>query len=181
MNGQTHLAIGLLAAHVAGAGQPEQFILAGLGSLMPDIDGGGLFSRPLNALLPRIVPRLPVITAADGVARSGSSIIRRVFGHRGMFHWPLLMAPVIIFALSSHHPNAHYLLWFVLGYLSHIYADACTVRGVPLEGPFNLHPVQFLPKRLSIPTGGWIEGIILWAAWGSVLGLVMQYILRRLT
>lgn len=178
MNGLTHLAIGLIAARVAGADQPLQYLAAGAGSLLPDLDGGGVFSRPLEALLPRLVSRAPVVQIADDVAQTGSSIIRKIFGHRGLLHWPILVG--LALALMGRPSIADWKLWLLLGYLAHIYADALTVRGVPLGAPFDLNRVCLLPKLIAIRTGSLAEFLITCSAWTYLAWLIARFIIARI-
>jgi membrane-bound metal-dependent hydrolase YbcI (DUF457 family) len=177
MNGPTHLAFGLAAAASLGANRPEYYLAVATGSLIADIDGAGAISRPLEHMLPRIVPKGGAVTVADDIAETGASLIRRIFGHRGFLHWPLLVAVVMVAGLVTHRP---WVLWFSLGWLCHIYADALTVRGVPLCAPFDLSKINLLPRILLIKTGSISEKLAAGATWGYLAFLAGRFVVSHL-
>jgi len=170
MNGRTHLAIGLTLAAVAGANTPWQFVAVGIGSLLPDIDNAGAIARPLENLLPRIIPHLGLVKTVDGVAELTSKLVRKIFGHRGLTHWPVMVG--LAWLLTDHlTPLA---LYVALGWIAHIYADALTQHGVPLGAPVSFDKVRLLPKLLAFRTGGLMEGILSWGLWGGLMAIATR-------
>ena len=80
-------------------------------------------------------------------------------GHRGWTHAP----PLAIALTAGSLALAPYLLpnlrgvgaAFAAGYLSHLAADALTIRGIPLWWPGNGNPsLHLLPRGLRVRTGG---------------------------
>lgn len=119
------------------------------GSLLPDLD------HPHSAI------------AHSLVLRPFGWGIRKLTHHRGIMH-SLLMAIVVLVAgtllIDSYLGIA--LFW---GYLSHLFADALTVEGIPLFDPLwnrKLH----LPF-LAIRTGSAWEGIYL----GGIVALAILF------
>lgn len=88
--------------------------------------------------------------------------------HRTVTHWPLLgvlLAVLVGLGLSSlpdlieasTEAEGRFLwlvgpitLGFLVSYLTHIAADACTIAGVPLMGPFSRRDRWLLPEPLRI-------------------------------
>lgn len=136
MMASTHVAFGLTcwAGYARMRGypfQPESLLLAGVASLLPDID------HPKSSF-GKVVPFL-------------SYPISALFGHRGITH--SLFAVAAGCALMWLYG---YRLWFVaplaIGYLSHLAGDMFTNSGVPLFWPKK--------DKVAIPvfsTGGVIE------------------------
>lgn len=119
MMASTHVAFGLTCwsayAQVKGIPfQPESLMIAGVASLLPDLD------HPKSAF-GRVVPFL-------------SYPISAIFGHRGITH-SLFAVVAGIAALLVYG----YQLWFIapltIGYLSHLAGDLFTNSGVPLFWP----------------------------------------------
>lgn len=117
-----------------------------LGSILPDID-------ETRSWLGRRVPVL-------------SSIIKALFGHRGLTHSGLVLA-LMGFLLAN--TENQFLLGLSLGVILHILEDSFSRGGIPLLYPFTT-------KRTGIPlyrTGGLIELLI----FGASLGYLIFYIL----
>lgn len=154
MLGITHLAIGAsFGVFVAkSSGQPPtllEWAALLVGSLAPDLDQGqALIARP-GSLLSRFLPRGPRVLL-DVLGLAASRLLRSLFGHRELVHWPLLAMSFIgggiLFQCSP-------LAWFGWGYVLHILADSCTRGGVPLLAPFSRKRICFLTLR----TGSWPE------------------------
>lgn len=138
MTAPTHVVIGMAAtialARINGlALSPVLILCAVVGSLAPDIDAdGGSISRP-GKIFRRFLPR-GAADLLDEFTQVISKAINMVFGHRGPMHWPLI--GILIYLTGLLRQN-DYLLWFGWGYLWHILADAITVKGVPVLGPFR--------------------------------------------
>lgn len=161
MTGPTHVAIALAAtlAATSAAGQPPGALgwaALVVGSLAPDIDGGGTIARPgslFGKLLPRWLARL-----LDKIGLTISRVIRAILGHRNATHWPVWAA---LFMVLGYRLGLPWLVWFGWGYLWHILADFCTRAGVPLFGPLYTKDIKWSP----IKTGSWVEWVISFATW----------------
>ena len=119
-----------------------------IGSIAPDIDGGGSISRP-GSILRGFLPR-PVAHLLNSLGTTLSATLRFFLGHRGFIHAPILGIAFICLGLLLPSP---WLFWFGLAYLSHIAADGCTVFGIPLLSPFSSQRYSLL----SLKTGAWQE------------------------
>ena len=110
----------------------ERFILSSalvcgsvFGSLLPDID------HPDSTLGRKVKPL--------------SLCIDKIFGHRGLFHSPLLYIVLtgllLIFTKSFHGFSQYIYISFIFGIgagtLNHLLLDALTVSGIPLLLPFS--------------------------------------------
>ncbi len=173
MNGPTHLAIGLTLAALAGGSTPAQFAAVAVGSLLPDIDNAGAISRPLANLLPRIIPRMGIVKTIDEATELTGKLIKKVFGHRGLTHWPILAG--IAWLLTQRITPLG--LWLALGWLAHIYADAVTIKGAPLAAPFSLEKLRLLPKLIAFRTGGFMEDVLSFSLWGYLLALATRAVI----
>ena len=116
---------------------------AALGSLLPDLDAPSSMVKHLSVA--RIQPFAPVAT-----------ILSRDLGHRGATHSLLgwLVFAILTFLLALWQPT----LWLalVLGYGSHLAADACTKSGIPLLHPRKTR-YHLLPRSLRLTTGSLAE------------------------
>lgn len=86
-----------------------------LGGLFPDID-------------------LPQSTLGK-ITRPISTLLNRLFKHRGFIHSPLFAA-IICFLLYK-YLNYYYFLGFLLGIMSHLISDTMTKGGIPWLYPFK--------------------------------------------
>ena len=169
MQGKNHvalaLAVPLATAYIGPAILPATLPAWGgliLGSLAPDIDGGGSIVY-VGDLLPRKITPKPLRAALNGLGKTASDIIRSIFGHRKALHWPawgLLLASIGVAM------NLDWLVWFGIGYMLHILGDSLTKSGVPLLGPVITTDISFSP----MVTGKFVEsmfGVLLWGfvAW----------------
>ena len=156
MTGPTHTVVGIASVvafgHATGiVPTPVNFILVVIGALAPDIDGEGTIARP-GTILKRFIPKI-LRQILDWIGRTISSIIRKLFGHRGVTHW--LIWPLLMMAAAPYSGHG-WLFWFGLGYLSHILADSLTVAGTPLLAPIYRESIALARFR----TGSKIEGLI---------------------
>ena len=132
-----------------------------VGALIPDMDQA---SNRLWDLLP----------GGNAVGK----IFRHLFlGHRTISHsfiGGLLLYKLLLFVLprllNSSYVDIHIvLISIMLGFVSHLFADALTKEGIPLFFPFKLK-IGIPPiKLLRVVTDSWVEHII-------VLPLVLVYI-----
>jgi membrane-bound metal-dependent hydrolase YbcI (DUF457 family) len=152
MTGPSHLVVGLGAVvfigQVGGA-TPNilNFFLVFVGALAPDIDGGGLVTSPskiLKFFIPRFIGKI-----LDAIVGTLGRVVGGTFGHRGFFHWPILAQLMIVGGILG---NVDPLIWFGIGYLSHILADFCTVGGVPLFAPLTTKKLSLKLMVTGSPT-----------------------------
>lgn len=170
----THIALALVAAKfIYPPAQPLDWALVSLGAIAPDFDaGGGMITHPSRWIpgLPRLFGR-----ALDGATRLASQATREIAGHRGPLHYPVIALGLWLLASYTHLP---WLRFIAFGYLAHILADALTISGVPLLGPFSKKDVGFLPKSLRIRTGGALERLLGLAVWGY-LGVALYQVIKK--
>lgn len=119
-------------------------VCAALGALLPDLDASESKIKHLNigGIKPLALP---------------SIALHQAFGHRRLLHslWGLVIAAVLA------APLIFYLDWtcwaaLVLGYASHLCADACTKSGIPLLYP-RLQRYNLLPQPYRFTTGSFAE------------------------
>lgn len=183
MQGKNHvalaLAVPLAGAMVGGPLPPTAAAWAGLviGSLAPDIDGGGKIAY-LGDMLPRGITPGPLRALLNGIGKTISDIIRAIFGHRKAFHWPII--GLTLLGLGVLFGKA-WLVWFGLGYVLHIVGDSLTKSGVPLFGPLWTADISFTP----MVTGKFVEsafGVMLWmfVSWRIALIVKSGYVMSLL-
>jgi inner membrane protein len=117
---------------------------AALGALLPDLDATDSLAKQLS--IARIQPLAPV-----------AAILARDWGHRGAMH---SLVGWIVFGILI-LPLAFWLQWtwwaaLLLGYASHLAADACTKSGIPLLYPSRKR-YHLLPKGWRLTTGSLAE------------------------
>lgn len=153
MTAPTHVSFGILLAIFIAKTlgiifSPVNFLFLLLGSIFPDIDGGGVITRP-GSILKRFLTK-PFVFIFDFFGQTLGTILRKTTGHRGLFHWLIWPLAIIFFAKSLN------LLWFGIGYFSHVLADSLTPHGVPLLAPFSTKKINLAKIR----TGSKLESII---------------------
>ncbi len=166
MQGKNHVALALAIPLALALTEPPLMDLptsvgawAGLivGSLAPDIDGEGSIAYWGN-FLPRGLTPWFLRAFLNWLGQTVSSIIRAIFGHRNLFHWPIIGLGL---AFAGQALGLAWLFWFGLGYCLHIFGDALTKSGVPLFGPLYTGDISLT----SMVTGKWVEstlGLLLW-------------------
>lgn len=173
MQGKNHVALALAIplAVSALAGGPLPVSVAGwggliIGSLAPDLDGGGSVAY-IGNFLPRHITPKPLIALLNGIGKTISDVIRSVFGHRKALHWPSWG----LFIMAAGYLTTGYwlltselLLWFGAGYILHILGDSLTKSGVPLLGPLSTQDISFIP----MVTGKFTESAFGWLLWAFV-------------
>lgn len=143
MTGRTHILGGVTAGLIYTTFfMPENMLLFGgtvalstIGGLMPDID------HPSSK--------------AGKKAGPLSTIINKIFGHRGFLHTPLfIFLFFILFFYFLTNKNLNYytplLYGYCIGYVSHLFLDLLTVSGIPLFFPFFKKKISITKLR----TGG---------------------------
>lgn len=153
MTGKTHVAGGILAgALIASSLQLDVVNTAGVitisaaAALLPDIDTStskiGLRVRPVSLL------------------------INRLFGHRKLFHAPLLY--LLIAAALYYSMPLKLSLSIAGGIGSHLLLDSITRRGIPWLYPFRKENIGFSPIRAG--------GVFDWFLCYGLLGLSVYVI-----
>lgn len=156
--------------------------IAIVGALLPDIDtrhfalrGGiwrgwqrvakaartfGLWGEPfaLAALLVGIV--------MAGTLGTVSWVLRRFVSHRGFTH--TLLCTALVGSLALWGSTAAFASWvpgaaLTVGYLSHLFTDAMTMRGVELFGPVVPVAVHLLPPGVRFRNGTAMEAVAVFA------------------
>jgi inner membrane protein len=123
---------------------------ASLGALLPDLDAAESKIKYV-----RVAGASPFMLP--------SRAAHQLFGHRGVLHSLLAVGVLAVVVV----PSVLWLGWdwelgaaLVLGYSSHLMADACTKSGIPL-----LYPRQkryaLLPKPWRLTTGSEAEGVLM--------------------
>ena len=139
-----------------------------LGALAPDLDhSGSIIARPGNLLRP-ILPRY-----VRKALNLGGQVVSRGIGlvspHRGVLHYPLTAIGLGVIGITIHSPL---MTWFSWGYVTHLLGDFCTVKGIPVFGPFSRRGVDWSPIR----TGGLIEGLLSLVFWCGAIASVYFYL-----
>lgn len=176
MTGPTHLLVGLATtiavARTTGiVPAPVMLICMLFGAIGPDIDSdSGSITRP-GRIFSRFLPR-GAANLLDGFGAIVGGIARKLSGHRGMFHWPIIG---IVLIGSGFYCENYFVFWFGVGYLSHILADGFTVHGVPLYGPFSVRNYSFAKVKVGSKT----ELVIALVLLVSVVGFGWELLPQR--
>jgi len=133
------------------------------GALLPDLDAAQSKIKHLgiNGIKPFYLP---------------SQVLHRQLGHRGLLHSPLGLSLIALALL----PLALWWGWAVpaavlLGYASHLLADACTRSGVPLWYP-GKRRFHLLPQPLRIVTGSQAEEVVFVLSALLVMLLLLRHV-----
>lgn len=181
MRAVTHLAIGLACgvglAITTGQTQPAQVMLmvgiAGVSALLPDIDiqnstinrmllpkqfkaVQGIFLYILAACLILgylLIDAFPTWTFLLGLYLLGAAI----FPHRSFTH---SLFALLYIGLISSLITSTYSLAVVVGYASHILADACTKKGIPFFWPFLRKNFGLSQLGIVIRTNGTVDHLL---------------------
>jgi inner membrane protein len=114
--------------------------VAGLAALLPDIDSP-------DSRIGRAVPVLP-------------RVLKTAVGHRGVLHSLVgaVFMTLLFFLLFQHENVAYLTVPFLIGYLSHIAADAFNPPKVPLLWPLGwrfgiglVNPCGILERAIVVP------------------------------
>lgn len=140
MQAVSHMLVGttLYVGYVVTTGRPLSILelaVATASSLLPDID------HPKSAF-GRVVPFLSIPLSA-------------IFGHRGITHSLLAVAAMAV-AGAMYFNTPGFAMAVIIGYLSHLLADAFSNSGVPLLWPSK--------RKFAIPiikTGGIVEYLLM--------------------
>ena len=120
-------------------------MFAAFGALLPDLDASE--SKIRSLAVGGVRPFVPV-----------SILIHRMWGHRGLLHSPLGLVlaacGAVILALFGYGLPA---LALLIGYASHLVADACTRSGIPGWPNRADRRIYLLPPRLRFVTGSMAE------------------------
>ena len=123
-----------------------QILLILVGGLAPDIDTDGSITKPGKILYRFIGPGFARLI--DDLLAVFLSIIHKVVRHRGFFHWPLFC--LVLFIIAKYYQQ-EWLLFFALGYATHLFADFLTKGGIPVLGPFTKKNYSVALCRIASP------------------------------
>lgn len=139
-------------------------VATAFGALLPDLDASE--SKLKHVKVGGIKPFVPL-----------SNVLHRDFGHRGFLHsfWGLAGAAALASPLLVTNWGRLAFIALLLGYLSHLAADACTKSGIPVLYP-NLRRYHLLPKHLRITTGSLAEETLFPVLAASMLLLLLNYL-----
>jgi membrane-bound metal-dependent hydrolase YbcI (DUF457 family) len=167
MRGRGHVGLGMCGisalSYYAGFPGVLPVACAVVGSLGPDIDGVGTIARP-SKFLPQIFPKW-LMDFVDWFGIHFSKLVKKVFGHRGMLHWPLIGLAMVGAGYQFHYPV---LMWLGIGWLLHLVGDLITYEGIPLFAPLTSKKISLFPMRV----GGTIEGAVGFLCWAIAIGLI---------
>lgn len=124
MKGLTHLAAGALAGYALASTEPSQSQLlitgiSAIGGLLPDIDIG-------TSKIARL-------------CRPAAYTIQILFGHRGIFHSPLLWLVLSGIWFLSKLDQSFWILAAISGVGTHLMLDMFNPAGIPLFWPIPKH------------------------------------------
>ena len=175
MRGSTHAVIGantvwipILMGMVI---EPWLFLIGAFTALLPDLDASESkikhlkFGGYIGKTKVTINPFMPIAV-----------IISAIFGHRGALH-SLVAIAVVAAGASFLIPHTSVALWLVavLGYTSHLLADALTKSGIEFFWPWKQN-FGALPRFLRVKTGGLVDTLLLLIGSVSVLLFLYQYV-----
>jgi inner membrane protein len=123
-----------------------------VGGLLPDMDQAGnrLWDLlPAGNIVGKIFRRIFI---------SHRSISHSVLGGYILYRILLIILPIL---LNDNYIQTYLVLWSIMiGFASHLLADAITKEGIPLFFPFSfklgIPPLVFL----RVKTGSWVENLI---------------------
>lgn len=174
MRGSTHAVIGANTVWIPLLfGMTIQPWLVGIGALaalLPDLDANEskikhlTFGGYIGKMRVGIKPFAPI-----------AMIFSAIFGHRGVLH-SLFALEIVAFGASFLIPYTSMSLWLVilLGYASHLAADALTKSGIEFLWPWKKN-VGLLPRALRVKTGGIVDTLLLLAGSAGVVIFLYRY------
>jgi len=137
---------------------------AAFGSLLPDLDAAD--SKIKHLRIAGIKPFAPIAIA-----------LYEGLGHRGLLHSLLGLGLLTLYCL----PLVFWSWWgwqasaaLVLGYASHLAADACTKSGIPVCYP-SRRRYHLLPRVLRVTTGSPAEELVFVGLAMLLLPLLLRY------
>jgi Predicted membrane-bound metal-dependent hydrolases len=151
MTGKTHAIGGLTTLWLLPLAAVDSFGVAAafavLGALLPDLDA------PISELsATRILGVRPLVPVAI--------VVNRLLGHRGVLHAlpGLFVCTLVCWWLV-------FIGWYIpaaamlLGFMSHLALDACTISGIPFLYPFKKSR-HLLPAYMRVRTGSGAEDVV---------------------
>lgn len=147
MKGKTHFAAGL----AIGLGFLYVLHIRGMTAFISLYEGGGIIAAAAAGAL---VPDIDIPTSSLGSKiKPISKGVNKAFGHRGLFHAPLLyIALYICMTFILPQTAKIYLMSFMLGILSHMILDLLNKAGIPILYPIlkgNVHLASFSASGMA--------------------------------
>lgn len=175
MRGSTHATIGanvIWLPYLLGMTIAPWFIFIGaLASLLPDLDASE--SKIKNLKLGIYIghskiwfkPFWPI-----------AFVLSKIFRHRGALH-SLVAVILLSIGLMAIIPKEYstITLVIILGYASHLLADALTKSGIEFFWPIKKN-LGLLPKALRVKTGGIVDTVLLFVGSASLIAFLYYVI-----
>jgi membrane-bound metal-dependent hydrolase YbcI (DUF457 family) len=175
MMGRTHTLFGVaslwLLAPVPGIIASDTLgalaVCAAFGALLPDLDAAQSKIRSLG--MSGIRPFVPL-----------AMLIHRTWGHRGLLHSPLgLLIAAYGAGILANFGYGVPALGLLLGYASHLVADACTRTGIPGWPNRADRRIYLLPYSVRFVTGSSAEEALVPLLCLVILALFLVYLPLR--
>ncbi len=166
--------------HIVG-GIATLWLLEGAVVRIPgDLFAGTLLCAAFGALLPELdATRSKIRSLGVGGIQPFDligDVANKTLGHRGVLHtfWGVGLCMLLGTPLLQIPQGGFYLAALVLGYVSHLLLDACTLHGIPLGvGRIRLH---LLPSMLRVTTGSQIEDAVFFLLSLTALMEILQHL-----
>jgi inner membrane protein len=173
MTGRTHAVLGanvVWITHLLGAPvSPWLLPLGALAALLPDLDASESMIKNIEVRIgsgryeARIKPLVPL-----------AMLFATIFRHRGWLHsWISLVVVGAASAWLFARFGGAVPLVVMLGYTSHLFADALTKSGIALFLPLK-HTFHVLPKILRVRTGGFWDTTLFLVGVGGCIWIVVR-------
>ncbi len=142
-------------------------------ALLPDIDSPntmirkifGLGSRQAQTNLRRSPnPISFVFNLIRFILSRFLDVLAWLLPHRGPTHWLIVaigLSAGVYWVSWWFYWSPIYWLAFITGYVSHIFADSITRRGIKLFAPFYNKSIKLPWRWMRVKTGSWQEGLAL--------------------
>lgn len=177
MTGKTHLAAGVCV----GLGAVAYSLDAITGSAMSIPYTDPLYVLPIGyacCVVGSLFPDIDWQTSKVGqVVAPVSKVINFFFGHRTLFHSPLLFALLYIIIDWKWSELSWYAAMFVIGAASHLILDMFNEKGIPLFYPWkkHFHIARIRPNSLA---EAFIKKLLYWGSFPTGLWFVIELIQR---
>lgn len=106
-----------------------------------------------------------------------SKIINMLFGHRTLFHSPLLLALLFVIVRYGFPDYAWFALLFLFGAASHLFLDMLNAKGIPLFYPYEkrFHILRLKQNGIAETM---IRKILLGGSVAAGIAFVVTFIMR---
>lgn len=167
-------------AHIAGGALAGSVMLTATTLQTMNVPPSPVYLHPLilgAAILGGLVPDIDLKTSKAGqVTGALSLIIQSLWGHRTLFHAPVLYYALYILSKGRLGMFGIPVLAFMAGAFSHIFLDMMNAKGVPLFYPLPGHY-----HIATIKTGGNVEKILTYVLYGLTAVIIIRYLVLLIT